>query len=180
MSNAASKRFVVGCTLAGLIVALILHLVFCGWSDAVTHRADADAADKARTAVQVVSAGSFTIDGNATAPISPGVRTPLDLSLTNPHDVPMVVTGLRVRVQKVSAPNAHGLKPCASGDFSVNQASSSPRVVVAAGSTSTLSSLGLSPATLPHVGMLNRSANQDGCKGASLTLEYAATGTLER
>jgi hypothetical protein len=30
------------------------------------------------------------------------------------------------------------------------------------------------------VGMLNRSVNQDGCKGASLTLAYTASGTLER
>jgi hypothetical protein len=192
MSNMASKRFVVGCTLAGLIVVLILHvvlcLVLCRCPDPVTHRtvagtgagSSAGAGDGARTAVQAVSAGSFTIGGSAAEPISPGVRAPLDLSLTNPHDVPMVVTDLRVRVKDVSAPNAHDLKPCAGGDFSVDQAASGLEITVAARSTSTLSSLGLSRATMPHVGMLNRPANQDGCKGASPTLDYTATGTLQR
>jgi len=125
------------------------------------------------------SSAPFTIAGSAAGPISPGAKAPLDLKLTNPHDSSMSVTDLRVRVQKVSAPNADETHPCAVGDFAVDQASNDLSVTVPARATSTLSSLGLPRATLPHVGMLNRPTNQDGCKEASLTLAYTATGTLE-
>ena len=104
---------------------------------------------------------------------------PLDLSLTNPNDSAMSVTDLRVRVQKVSAPNADAAHPCAAGDFAVAQGSSSRKITLAARATRTLSNLGLPRASWPHVGMLNRPANQDGCKGASLTLAYTASGSLE-
>jgi hypothetical protein len=122
--------------------------------------------------------GSFTIRGDAAGRISPGVMAPLDLWLTNPHDVPMSVAGLLVTVQGVSAPNADATHPCTVSDFSVDQVSRGLKMTVAARGTSALSSLGLARASLPAVGMLKRSVNQDGCKGASLTLGYAASGTL--
>jgi len=174
MSDVASKRFVLACTLAVLIAMLVLHLVprgpFAGATSTSAGSGDAGPG----------SSAPFTIEGYATEPISPGVRAPLDLRLTNPHDVPMSVTGLGVRVQTVSAPNADDAHPCAVGDFAVDQTSSGLEIAVAARSTSTLINLGIPRAKQPHVRMLNRPANQDGCKGASLTLAYTATGTLEQ
>lgn len=126
------------------------------------------------------SSRSFTIKGDAARLISPGVMAPLDLSLTNPNDVPMSVTGLLVTVQRVSAPNADAAHPCTVGDFTVNQVSRGLEMTVAARGTSALSSLGVARASLPAVGMLKRSVNQDGCKGASLTLGYAASGTVSQ
>jgi len=158
-----------------LAIILLLLLVDCnptvGTTGASTGIGGAALAD---------SAGSFTIGGSAAEPISPGVMAPLDLRLTNPHDSPMSVTDLRVTVREVSAPNADDAHPCAIGDFAVDQASNDLSITVPARATSTLSSLGLARAKRPHVGMLNRPANQDGCKGASLTLAYTATGTLDR
>ena len=126
------------------------------------------------------SSRSFTIRGYAAKAISPGLMTPLDLAFTNHQSVPVAVTDLHVTVRGVSAPNADDAHPCAVGDFAVNQASRGLSITLAADSKSTLSSLGLPRATLPHVGMLNRPANQDGCKEASLALAYTATGTLEQ
>jgi hypothetical protein len=174
MSNVARRRFARGGVLAVLIALLLLVFVACGpFSD--TTYADAGSGDG-----RLGSSGSLTIEGNAVGLISPGLMAPLDLSLTNPHDVPMSVTGLRVRVQQVSAPNADDVHPCTVSDFAVDQTSSSRKITVAAHSTRTLSSLGLSRENLPHVGMLDRPVNQDGCKGASLALAYTASGTLER
>jgi hypothetical protein len=65
-------------------------------------------------------------------------------------------------------------------DFTVDQTSSGLEITVAARATSALSNLGVSSAKQPHVGMLNRPANQDGCRGASLTLADTASGTLEQ
>jgi hypothetical protein len=188
-SKPASRRFVLGCALAVLVVVIILHFVFCRCCpDSVTygagHAGDAavgsqGAGDGTRRAALVDSAELFTISGNTTEPISPGVRAPLDLRLTNPHAFALTATGLRVSVQKVSAPNADNAHPCTIGDFAVDQASSDMQITVAARATSTLSNLGIPRAKQPHVGMLNRPVNQDGCKGASLTLAYTASGTLE-
>jgi hypothetical protein len=104
---------------------------------------------------------------------------PIDLRFSNPADVSVVVGDLTVTVRTVSAPNADEAHPCAVGDFTVNQAAGGLKITVAAGTTSTLSSLDLPNAQWPKVGLLERSVNQDGCKGASLTLGYAASGTTD-
>jgi len=166
-----ARGIVFGAVLAGVLSLLLIDRNLTAGSSGVG-TGTSDAVPLAG------STPSFTIQGNATQPISPGAGASLDLKLTNPHDVPMSVTDLRVTVQKVSAPNADVDHPCAVGDFTVGQASSSIPITVAAHATSALSSLGLARTSWPHVGMLDRSTNQDGCKGASLTLGYAASGTL--
>lgn len=126
------------------------------------------------------SSKSFTLRGDAANPISPGLMAPLDLTFTNRHDGPVAVTDLRVTVRGVRAPNADDAHPCAVGDFAVDQASNDLSITVPARGTSTLSGLDLSRAKWPQVGMVERSVNQDGCKGASLTLVYSASGTLDQ
>lgn len=186
MTTVARKSYVRGFLLVvlGFVLAVLLGLLLGRVVDSrptasangnITGTGTGDGPGGAEVAN---SSASFAIEGNATEPISPGVRAPLDLTLTNPHDVPMSVTGLSVSVQKVSAPNADDVHPCAVGDFAVDQASNSFEITLAARSTSTLTDLGLARSKRPHVGMLDRPVNQDGCKGASLTLAYTASGTL--
>lgn len=170
--HVARRRDLLGWVMALLAVVLLLLVVDCDPT------AGSTAADGTGGAGLRESSASFTIEGNATEPISPGVRAPLDLKLTNPHDVRLSVTELSVTVRDVSAPNADQVHPCEVGDFAVDQASSSLELSLAARSTSTLSDLGLPSAKRPHVGMLDRPVDQDGCKGASLTLAYTASGTL--
>lgn len=177
MNNIARKDRILGHLLLLLAVAfaavlITLRLVSAGeGAGAIGTGGGTSGADGAR------SSSAFTISGSTATPMSPGVMGALDLIFTNPHDVPMSVIDLSVTVRKVSAPNADDAHPCAVGDFTVGKASSSIKITVAAGATSALSSLGLPRATWPQVGMLDRPANQDGCKGASLTLGYAASGT---
>ncbi|MHB8273466.1 MAG: hypothetical protein ACYDC9_01650 [Dermatophilaceae bacterium] len=184
MSTVARKSYLRGFLLVvlGFVLAVLLGLLLGRVVDsrptASANGTGTGTGDGPGGAEVAGSTRSFSIYGNAANPISPGVRAPLDLALTNPQDVPMSVTGLSVRVQKVSAPNADDAHPCVVGDFTVEQASSGITITVAARATSTLSGLGLPRATWPQVGMLDRSVNQDGCKGASLTLGYTATGTL--
>ena len=173
MSNVARRRLVLGIFLA-VLIGVLLAFASCGPIPGST-----DTGVGTGTAL-ADSSRSFTIGGNTTEPISPGITASLDLKLTNPHDVAMSVTGLRVRVQKLSAPNADPARPCGLGDFAVVQASSSRKITLAPRSARTLSGLGIPRASWPGVGMLNRSVNQDGCKGASLTLSYTGSGTLEK
>jgi hypothetical protein len=168
MSNSARAGSVRRCVLALLDVVLVLGLAV-GASPGGVDRTDG--VDPGQLSVP------FTIAGHAAEPISPGVMVSLDLTITNPHDVPLSVSDLSVAVRGVSGPNVDHLHPCAVGDFAVQQTSSSLEVTLAASATSTLSSLGLPRTSWPRVGMLNRSVNQDGCKGASLTLDYTGSGT---
>jgi hypothetical protein len=53
-----------------------------------------------------------------------------------------------------------------------------PELLLPAGTTRTLSDLGVPAAELPAVRMLNTSENQDGCKNATLRYTYSATGRV--
>jgi len=178
MSTVARRRFVLVFALA--VLAMLLGMLLLVAVESGPTAGTAIAGDGTGDAGLGDPSAPFTIVGNATEPISPGASAPLDLKLTNTQDLPMWVTELSVRVQKVSAPNADDAHPCAIADFTVGQASRSMKISVAAGATSTLSSLGFARATWPQVGMLERSVNQDGCKEASLTLGYTASGTLDK
>jgi hypothetical protein len=122
---------------------------------------------------------TFTLTGELTTVISPGVYAPLDLSITNPNEHDLAVTDIVVTVDSVVAPRATDELPCTVEDFDVKQVSSRLEVPVEAGITATLAELGVPSTGLPQVGMLLLdSRNQDGCKGASLTLAFTAVGRV--
>ncbi|MEO5921123.1 MAG: hypothetical protein ABIQ01_08265 [Pseudolysinimonas sp.] len=122
----------------------------------------------------------FTISGDLTEPVSPGVMVPLNLSITNPNDDDLLVTVLTVRVASVDAPDASQALPCDTGDYAVDQLSLTEPLRLGGGATSTLEELGLGSDDWPRVGMIDASTNQDGCKGASLVLEFTASGGIDR
>jgi hypothetical protein len=123
---------------------------------------------------------AFTISGDISGLVVPGSHIPLNVGITNGSTSPMTVTHLRVTVKAVTASHASALFPCSVGDFTVTQVSGDFEVQVAAKSTATLDSLGLPSEEWPTAGMLDATTNQDGCKGASLTLEYSAEGRLNQ
>lgn len=122
---------------------------------------------------------SFVITGDLTQPIVPGSITPLDLTFNNPHQAAMTVVSIEVSIGSVSAPNATASLPCTLDDFTVEQVRTNLEFVVAANSTVSLDDLSIPVESWPAVGMLNKASNQDGCKGASLTLAYTAVGRFE-
>jgi hypothetical protein len=120
----------------------------------------------------------FGIAGDATTPLEPGVSQPLDLRITNPNSVPLIVDRVDVVVEAVNAPRATSALPCSASDFAVQQFSGSLPVRVPPSSTDSLSGLGIPPAGWPHVGLLDLPTDQDGCQGASVTLGYEAAARL--
>jgi hypothetical protein len=118
----------------------------------------------------------FEISGSVTG-LMPGVPQPIDLSVRNPNRVAIVITRLAVDVQSVNAPRATSALPCTTADFSVQQFAGPYPVVVPASSAWTLSGLSIPPATLPQIQLVQRSLNQDGCQGATVTLAYSGNGT---
>ncbi|WNV86087.1 hypothetical protein [Umezawaea sp. Da 62-37] len=162
MTKTTRRTSLTACAL--VLIAVVVLLFLRGCESAVT--AGTGAGD-AGGAVQVVR-----IEGDLAGTISPGVVVPLDLRFTNPHDVGLSITGLTVVVRGVVAPGS-----CAVDDFEVDQAPADLRVTLAARATNTLSGLGFPSTTWPRLGMRDLPVDQDGCKGASLTLDYTASGT---
>jgi hypothetical protein len=121
---------------------------------------------------------AFTISGDLSGALAPGVSLPLDLQLTNPNNKPVSVGNLSVSIQEVrrtATAVARGL-PCSGSDYAVTQYAGPYPLTVPTQSTRSLSQLGVPPAQRPQVSMVNRPVNQDGCKGATVTLSYSGSG----
>jgi hypothetical protein len=121
----------------------------------------------------------FTISGNLTGgQLAPGITLPLDLTLANPNKKPLSVTNLTVTVQSI-ARTTYAIannQPCTPADYAITQYSGSYPLTVPGNGSASLSSLGVASSTQPKVAMLNTTTNQDGCKGAILTLAYSGSG----
>ncbi len=122
---------------------------------------------------------TFSITGGTAEGLYPGAAAPpLDLSITNPNHYRIVITGLTVRVKSVNPvakPPSPGI--CTAADYGVRQLSGSYPFTVGARKTTSLSVLGFSQSQLPRIAMLNRPYNQNGCRGAVVTLAYSGTAT---
>jgi hypothetical protein len=119
--------------------------------------------------------GPFGIRGIPSGPLAPGLSAVLDLVLTNPNAFSITVRSLTVRVRSIRAPSADPGHACSNLDFSVSQFSGRGLRLRPASKTS-LGRLGIARARWPRVTMPDRAVNQDGCKGASLTLDYRGVG----
>jgi len=120
---------------------------------------------------------AFVVAGDAPGRLAPGASAPLDVSLHNPNRFAILVRAVSAGVAAVSAPHADAAHPCAASDFAATPLAASYGIAVPARATVRLSELGVDPSRWPHVAMLDRPANQDGCKGATLRLSYTGTAT---
>lgn len=136
-----------------------------------------DRATAEGTGTGSLNAGSsFTISGDVSGAIAPGVMLPLDLTLDNPNDLDLAIERITVTLQEVDAPGADADHPCSGADFKVRSLTGSVVPTLAANGSDDLSDMGIARAHWPAVGMRDRPVNQDGCKGAVLALGYQATG----
>jgi hypothetical protein len=118
---------------------------------------------------------AFVIAGKLRAPLHPGSSQRIDLRLANRSRVPLWLTRLTVRV---AVDRAHRRAGCsARRDFAVRQM---PRRAFPLRLRPRLR-LRLRRAIRPRVRMRNLArVNQDGCKGARLTLRYRGTARSSR
>jgi hypothetical protein len=125
----------------------------------------------------------FTISGAATG-VSPGADTPLNLTLSNPYNFALQVTGISVAFDSTTpltgATNANG--GCHIADFSLIQinrdlttGTGTPITLPANASNATLTSLGVNSVDLPKLHMANTTANQDDCQGATVNFNFSGT-----
>ena len=118
----------------------------------------------ATTSGPLVNPRDYTLAGNATSVITPGTSADVDLRITNPNPVPITVIATTTTV---TTPGGG----CGPGNFRITNGPTHP-VTVAAGSTTSLSQLGVAESDWPTVTMVDTGANQDVCQHAQLTLHY--------
>lgn len=148
------------------------HLFACG-SGPCTH----GLGTYASSAGSGGSATPVEIAGSATRAMSPGRGAPLNLQLTNRTAFAMSVRDLLVTVQQVTAPRSGTRRPCTTDDFTVTQVDPGLEITLAANGSTSLRDHHIATTAWPQVSMVDTAANQDGCRTATLTLRYTASGT---
>lgn len=123
--------------------------------------------------------GAMSIDlgGTYSGVLRPGATGPLDLTFNNPSARDVMVTSVSVTLVSVAAPGATDDRPCTVEDFVVSSGRLPP-VRIDAGQSVTLAGSGVPQHTWPFVHMLDTTANQDGCQGAMIGLDYRAQGEV--
>ena len=114
----------------------------------------------------------FLISSVLTSSLIPGAAVPVNLTLTNPNSFGIDIEQLVVSIKRVNATDPAG---CGPHDFRTRQFSGRYGLRVGSAHTTDLRRLGVAPAQWPQVIMINRSENQDGCKGATVELELRGT-----
>ncbi|MBT8161145.1 MULTISPECIES: hypothetical protein [Arthrobacter] len=118
----------------------------------------------------------FSISGSPAGVLAPGYGAPIDLQLANPGNSNLSITGLTVSIAGITrtAQAVANNRPCNPTDYAIVQFSGSYPFTAPLGNSS-LSALRIPSSQWPQIQMLNSSANQDGCKGATLQLSYSGT-----
>jgi Bacterial Ig domain len=112
----------------------------------------------------------FTVTGNASGPLAPGLTRSLSITLTNPNNVAITVTALSASIAAGSSKaGCDGPSNLQLTQSSISEANS---VAIAANGHVTLPSAAV---TAPQVLMKDLPVNQDACKGASFTFTYAGS-----
>jgi hypothetical protein len=151
--------------LAGLPVAVL------GAAAAVTGHLTGERTSRAGQ-VWVPNPLRIGITGDVRTVLGPGVSAPIRLRFRNDNPQPTVMRRVKVRIAAVSAPRADATHPCGRADFTVLQMPGL-RLRVRPGTTD-LADMGVPVTSWPHLTMLDRPVNQDGCQGARITLGYRA------
>lgn len=114
----------------------------------------------------------FTIAGDGSKVLSPGITSPINLSISNTFKRDLTVAGLSVALVSTSNPS------CATSNFVVTQYSGPSSLVVPHMSKRTLAQLGVPRSQWPSVKMINLlHTNQDTCKNVTLNLTYTGSGS---
>jgi hypothetical protein len=114
--------------------------------------------------VPEVNPRDFTIAGDVPTALLPGTTAAVDLRITNPNSTPITVISNAISVTT-------SRDGCSPSNFMQVQDLARP-VTVPAGTTATLSQLGLPRPEWPAIGMLDTATSQDACKNAVLALHY--------
>ena len=117
---------------------------------------------------------AFRVVGNVPGALEPGLGASIDLKFTNPNGRAIRITSVTATIDSLDAPFSTPTLPCTASDYAITQLSGAASITVPARSTRTLSQLGVPQSEWPEFRMRNTALDQDGCKGATITIDYAA------
>ena len=121
---------------------------------------------------------AFTVAGDLSTPLRPGVTAPLDLAIANPHSYPITVTSVSVSVDAVTVARTGAPSRCSADNFTVTQPTTITPLTIAPHARVTLSNQDFPKKSWPQIHMLKTHWLQDSCKNVALQLNYHATGAL--
>jgi hypothetical protein len=113
---------------------------------------------------------NFLISSDVPTLLFPGATVPVNLTLSNPNTFGIEIRTLTIRIEKVDAGTG-----CRVDDFGTRQFSGSYGLQVHSTETTDLDTLGIEPGNWPQVMMIDKSQNQDGCKGVVVELSLGGT-----
>jgi hypothetical protein len=113
---------------------------------------------------------TFSISGNLTTQLSPGVSGALNLSFGNPNQQALGIEDLLVVVEGTNSAS------CSPHNFAAVQFSGTYPIVIPRGN-SQLSQAVSNSTKWPRVSMINRPFNQDACKGVTVNLAYSGVAS---
>jgi|SRR5579872_6792822 len=121
-------------------------------------------------------AASLVIQGNVSAPFTPGSSHPVDLIFTNPYAAAITVPSVSVSVQPTTTLNGSPNRSCdGPANLSVLQGFTGP-VTVPALSTKSLADLSVPQGRWPLLEMPDLPVSQDGCRNTTFHLTFTASG----
>ena len=114
----------------------------------------------------------FTVGGDLTSPLYPGVSEPLDLTFTNDGASPLTIAGGAISAANITITSK--TSGCAASNFTVTQGLTRSVTIGAHQRTAvSLSALGIPQADWPVITMIETGTNQDACQSATLRLTYS-------
>lgn len=153
-----------------------LALGLLGAALLLPHRSEDPSPGAQEDRLELLDPEGVTITAEAAGAFAPGVTVPLNLAFENRNDFALTLGEVRVAVTGIDAPRAKAGRPCTQADYTVRQLAADVRLMIDADSVTDLRALGLDADELPAVTLVDRPVNQDGCKGAALTLTYQTVG----
>jgi hypothetical protein len=143
----------VGLALGAVALSLVAVTAFAFWTGSGSGSGTA----------AVGTSGTVTVAATITDGIAPGTSKPVSFTAANPSNSPIMLTTVHVESIAVDAGHA----ACVTGDFSVADVTETHQIPA-----------GATAEALPNNGSLayaNTGANQDACKGATLTLTLSTS-----
>lgn len=129
----------------------------------------------------------FALAGDVVGELAPDVERRVDIAVTNPFAFPLRLltldTTIKAATTQVGDPATPNPRCDGLTNFAVGQqldTASLPAIVIPAGTTRTLSALGIARDRWPRVLMKNLSTNQDACQRTRITLGFSGTATKNR
>lgn len=146
--------------LSGVALAVVAAVAYSYWTTT-------GAGTGSETSAAGNNAVTVTQSSVVTGMYPGGPAQPVNFTIANPGPSKQYIAAVAVSISAVTGPNITGPRPCAAADFTLVQ----PNAIgqdLAVGDTA----FAPSGASLK---MIDSATNQDGCKGSTVTLAFAAS-----